>query len=43
MRAFLSVLDDLTIADIALNRAALLNRLGGRAPPDQALLAAGAQ
>lgn len=27
MRAFLSVLDDLTIADIAVNRAALLDRL----------------
>ncbi|MGK7866229.1 RrF2 family transcriptional regulator [Falsiroseomonas sp. E2-1-a20] len=27
LRAFLSVLDDLTIADIALNRAALLDRL----------------
>jgi Rrf2 family nitric oxide-sensitive transcriptional repressor len=29
LRAFLSVLDDLTIADIAYNRAALLERLDG--------------
>lgn len=43
MRAFMSVLDDMTIADIAINRAALLDRLGGQVPPDPALLPAGAQ
>ena len=37
MRAFLSVLDDLTIADIAINRDALLDRLVG---PDQPPVAA---
>jgi Rrf2 family nitric oxide-sensitive transcriptional repressor len=39
LRAFLSVLDDLTIADIALNRDALLARLGGALPAaaDQAV------
>ncbi|WP_137180780.1 Rrf2 family transcriptional regulator [Roseomonas sp. AR75] len=34
LRAFLSVLDDLTIADIALNRDALLARLGGTMPAE---------
>ena len=37
LRAFLSVLDDLTIADIALNRDALLARLGSAMPADQAV------
>lgn len=41
LRAFLSVLDDLTIADIAINRDALLERLGGADPPASA--AAGQQ
>ena len=34
LRAFLSVLDDLTIADIAFNRAALLERLTGADQPE---------
>lgn len=43
MRAFMSVLDDMTIADIAINRTALLDRLGGHTLHDPALLPAGAQ
>lgn len=43
LRAFLSVLDDLTIADIAFNRAALLDRLVRADQPAPALLPAGAQ
>jgi Rrf2 family nitric oxide-sensitive transcriptional repressor len=49
LRAFLSVLDDLTIADIAYNREALLARLDSSAPgaggdqPASAPSAAGAQ
>lgn len=43
LRAFLSVLDDLTIADIAFNRTALLDRLGGADQPDAGLLPVGAQ
>ena len=45
LRAFLSVLDDLTIADIALNRDQLLARLGGgaEAPRASPRLPAGAQ
>lgn len=35
LRAFLSVLDDLTIADIALNREMLLERLVSNAAPDK--------
>ncbi|NKC29392.1 RrF2 family transcriptional regulator [Falsiroseomonas selenitidurans] len=34
LRAFLSVLDDLTIADIAYNKNALLARLGGVSPAE---------
>ncbi len=34
LRAFLSVLDDLTIADIAYNKDALLARLGGAMPAE---------
>ncbi len=41
MRAFLSVLDDLTIADIALNKGALLERLDGRDQSRAALPPAG--
>lgn len=36
LRAFLSVLDDLTIADIAYNRGTLLARLGIESPADAA-------
>lgn len=43
LRAFLSVLDDMTIADIALNRTTLLDRLGGHTQPYPALLPVGAQ
>lgn len=46
LRAFLSVLDDLTIADIALNRDALLGRLLSDGTDDQSApppLAVGAQ
>jgi Rrf2 family nitric oxide-sensitive transcriptional repressor len=44
LRAFLSVLDDLTIADIALNRDALLRRLLPESTDDQpSPLAVGAQ
>lgn len=35
LRAFLSVLDDLTIADIAINRDMLLERLVSNAAPDK--------
>lgn len=41
LRAFLSVLDDLTIADIAFNRDALLERLSGADQPQA--IAAGLQ
>lgn len=42
LRAFLSVLDDMTIADIAINRSALLERLTAQPSPAE-LLEAGPQ
>lgn len=43
MRAFLSVLDDLTISDIALNRSALLDRLEIRDQAGPARVSSGPQ